>query len=119
MVLNSYDDAWRAAWDALTPERNDDEDVSFGTFDPASNTLDLGDAVTFDQYRLPVLPHRRIVVARPTLRRWRRGTRRSDPADLNVRTPLVREPATAAGVRVDEYWYPNQYSYCIGLCTNV
>ena len=47
VILDSASDARRAARDTLILEFDDAEEVSFGTFDPASNTLDLGDPVTF------------------------------------------------------------------------
>lgn len=46
------DAARRAARDALAPHLEDD--VSFGTFNPQQDTIRLGDAVTFETYRVPV-----------------------------------------------------------------
>lgn len=52
VFLEGTDAARRAAHDALAPQL--DADVSFGTFNPREDTVRLGDAVTFETYRVPV-----------------------------------------------------------------
>jgi hypothetical protein len=50
VLLDGTDDAQREP----LPEFDDAEEVSFGTFEPASNTLTLGGPITFPTYRVPV-----------------------------------------------------------------
>lgn len=52
VFLEGVEAARRAAREALAPQL--DDDVMFGTFNPRDDTLSLGDAVTFETYRVPV-----------------------------------------------------------------
>ncbi len=52
VFLEGTDAARRAAHDALAPQL--DDGVSFGAFNPREDTVRLGDAVTFANYRVPV-----------------------------------------------------------------
>lgn len=52
VICDSAERQREAVREALSPEL--DEDVCFGRFDPDSDTLVLGDAITFDNCRVPI-----------------------------------------------------------------